>query len=209
MIDLVHKKTRAYRSLLNAFAFPGSLRSIEGFDLDSGLSSAANLIALVLLDSEVTFCAQQANPSALIPLTYSKIASPEIAGYIFISPSAGMGVSEFLNSAIKTAQKAKRGSLESPEKSATIILDLQTLGASFILDNPENNPEDNPASAKTIKIIGPGIEFPKPLKLKLTSEFIKELSDINKDFPTGLDFIFVFEDQILGIPRTTRFMEAD
>ena len=169
-----------FRELMNAFARPGSLAAITP-------SSAGLLMDIldVLLDHEVSFCVTGKNKGSMEPgitaVTGSRAA--DIGSADFVIFAAGDTGEELY--------KVKRGSLEYPDKGATIIYygaaldeNIKSSGLSF----------KGPGIADGACFIAPGIPAGE----------LKKLAEINSEFPLGVDTVIISENSILCIPRSTK-----
>ncbi len=169
-----------FRELMNAFARPGSLAAItpssEGLLMD---------VLDVLLDHEVSFCVLGKNKESMEPeitaVTGSRTADTGSADFVIFA--AGDTGDELY--------KVKRGSLEYPDKGATVIY----YGA--VLD------ENKKIADHSFK--GPGIAagtgFTAP---GIPEGELKKLSEINSEYPLGVDTVIISENNILCIPRSSK-----
>ncbi len=108
----------------------------------------------------------------------SQQASLEEADYLF-----------FHTPLVEQLDKAKIGSAENPELSATLVYDISG---------------DQQNITKTV-LTGPGIRDRKEITLPLGKDFIEFLMEKNENFPFGIDLFLVLpDDNLVGLPRTTK-----
>jgi len=185
---------RAFRRLLQAMSQPGRVFALPPA-LAAGREPWGAVLTLLesLLDHEVSFTViggdgSESLRSLIAGRTRCRAADVGQADYIIVA--AGESAGEIL--------RAKRGTLQYPDTSATIVFRVQSLLSR----------EDQPAIALT----GPGIR--EEIQLgpiqglgPCEAEHLKEL---NGEFPLGVDAVFIDDaGRILCIPRSTniRIME--
>ncbi|WP_394138834.1 phosphonate C-P lyase system protein PhnH [Cytobacillus oceanisediminis] len=194
-LDIVHDLQSVYRKLIDATSRPGLISNlgkqaeILDEENETGCSSSILLLALTLLDAEVTFKVYGRNAEAaekeINQLTYAKTAEAALADYLFILLDAEEGSLE------KAIEKANPGTFLNPHKSAVIIAEAGAIiaGDSLILR-------------------GPGIQMDTKISVDLSGDWVKRREEKNKDYPTGVDLVFVDRShQLLSLPRTTQIKE--
>jgi alpha-D-ribose 1-methylphosphonate 5-triphosphate synthase subunit PhnH len=188
MIDLVQDTAKSYRKLLDSFSRPGEIFSLANYtkniDIEAPFFDSTFLIAYILLDGEVNY--NIVNPKdkeskdLISQLTYSNSNSFGKSDYIFLTLD---GSKELKKEAIL---ESKIGSFENPHKSATIICEVENLfeGDSYILK-------------------GPGIKTQNKVQFNFLDDWLKLRNFKNKEFPLGIDMIFIDrEDNLMSLPRT-------
>ncbi|WP_028392533.1 phosphonate C-P lyase system protein PhnH [Bacillus cihuensis] len=192
-LDVVHDLQAVYRKLVDATSRPGSVidlqREVEVLDVQTNCLSTTLLIALTVLDPEVTFkviTKQEEAVSRLInQLTYSKSVDASDADFIFILEDA---LHEEMGDAMN---QAKVGNLSNPHESAMIILEVSDV-----------------TKGKPVKLSGPGIQGETYLNMQNVSNWMEMRNEKNIEFPLGIDMYFVdHQHQLLAIPRTTQIKE--
>lgn len=179
MFDEVIVTQKTFRRLMNAMANPGKFYSTI---MEENLSTLEK-ICLTLLDHEVTFSfvgerVKEETINKIIYLTGSRYTTIEEADYVILNGNAH---SEILNN-------IQIGTLEEPEKGATLIYNL----------------EENKSLEVKLKISGPGIKDFMEINLTgITREEIEKIKKINLGYPLGVDVIFCYEDEIVCLPRST------
>jgi alpha-D-ribose 1-methylphosphonate 5-triphosphate synthase subunit PhnH len=194
-LDIVHDLQSVYRKLVDSTSRPGLISDLgkEAALLDgeneTGCSHSLLLLALTLLDQEVTFKVFSANAEAaekeINQVTFAKTAEADQADYLFILHDAGKGSLE------DAIQRANPGTFLNPHKSAVIIAETGAIreGGHLILK-------------------GPGIQTSTAVNVDMDGNWIRRREEKNKEYPVGVDFIFVDQDnQLLSLPRTTQVTE--
>lgn len=194
-IDYVHDIQRAFRKVVRAFSFPGVYVSLaddcRGVDEDLGLPPVWILLALMLLDSEVTFSVVDADaPSIekmLSRLTYSRAVLSSEADFIFVP--------DYRSDSAPAILSARCGNLVSPELGATLVLGIA--------------PEDAGLVSSTLRLDGPGIQGTRLFSAGCHSSWVEARSFKNKEYPLGIDMIFAGPTgKVAALPRTSRIAVA-
>lgn len=168
---------RAFRALMRAFAYPGRPAELA----DTGTMALTAVLA-TLLDGEASL----ADPHEKVdvadwPRLEVRRAAPEAADFVVLD---GARAPDFA---------PRLGTLESPEKGATLILQVAALGA-----------------GETYSLTGPGIADTMPLAVTgLHPAWLAARRDWCAAFPLGVDFILVDGQQAVCLPRTTRIQERE
>ena len=172
--DAAHLQ-QSFRSLMDAFSYPGELRALGRV----GAYNAAEQVLACLVDGQVTlFQDGILLDESFLRFLRARLASPSDADFLLLK---GVLFRSDLNPSL--------GSLGSPEKAATLILKVEgfTLEEGTIFD-----------------ISGPGIPGSKQIAISgLDSEWIVSRNEWCAHVPLGVDLIFVSEDTIMAIPRST------
>jgi alpha-D-ribose 1-methylphosphonate 5-triphosphate synthase subunit PhnH len=176
----IDRKQETFRELMGAMARPGRLTAIT--------PSKAGLLTDVLdvlLDHEVVFCVLGENKDLMEQRITATTGSM----------TADIGSADFVITAAKDTgdelYKAKRGSLEYPDNGATVIY------FSVVPYENKNNQEfifKGPGVAPGFGPVAPGIP---------ESE-LKKLSEINSDYPLGVDVVIISGNSLLCIPRSSK-----
>lgn len=192
-LDMVHDIQSVYRKVLNAMSRPGILENIneeaEKNDIDINFYSGSFLVMLMVLDREVSFnvVSEQGNDvSKLISeITYAQAKPVEEADYIFVLEDK---CSESLDEII---EKSKIGDLVDPQKSATIIAEVQCI-----------------SKDGDIELEGPGIQDVNKIGICSNKKWINARKNKNEEYPLGIDLIFIDEkSNLVCIPRTTKIID--
>ena len=182
--DPVQDSRQTFRAILDAMSHPGRIVTIDNSFLPPApLNLASAAVCLTLLDFETTFWTD---------------LKPEAKGIDWLRFHCGCSVvpdpSEAVfslitrNDTMPPINKFNTGNDESPESSATLI--IQTTGLS---------------SSDGKRLTGPGIETFSTLKVEgLTKRFWQDRQGQFEMFPLGADIIFTCENRLAGLPRTTK-----
>ncbi len=161
---------RVFRQLLTCFAHPGHIAVLDDGD-------ARMQVLATLLDGETTL----ADPHGLIATAdwarlEARRAAPDRAAFVVAD---GAHAPEFA---------PQLGSLESPERGATLILAVAALGEGSVL-----------------RLSGPGIEDRAELAVRgWHRHWIRARADWVASFPLGVDIILCDGTRCAALPRTTR-----
>lgn len=164
-----------YRSILEAMSRPGRIQNIAFSQSDSDAMTA---ILATLLDGEVSL----SDPDKLLnvddwAMLQASKAEPGFADYIVCS---GSNTPDF---------EPKQGTLSSPEYSATLLLQVESLTS----------------GSSRMRLHGPGVETAEEVSVSgLSEDWLTRREDWVYAFPLGVDMILVAKDEIIGLPRTTR-----
>jgi alpha-D-ribose 1-methylphosphonate 5-triphosphate synthase subunit PhnH len=193
-LDLVHDLQAAYRQVLKAMAGPGLIASLREqaikVDVETALYPATLILALMLLDTEVTFkvfAEKETEINRLISqLTYAKTAAADRADFIFVLRDAGPGA---LQEALELAYP---GDLLNPHRAATLIVEA-----------------DLSTSTQGLVLTGPGIPGERRIADRAAADWVERRADKNSEYPLGIEMIFTdSEDNIIGLPRTTQIQRG-
>lgn len=186
-MDSIHAQL-IFRRVLEAMARPGRVVQLPDMrqDAPSG-NKYACLLLFTLLDSYVSFKILSGNNHT----DYEKLST-----YISInsgSPESELEDADFIlvfgGSSGGLVSSMKKGTAKYPDKSATVIYDVESVGG----------------GSTTLSLSGPGIFSVQNLALEgIQEEEIGDLIRANGDFPLGIDVIFSDKDgKIACLPRST------
>ena len=165
-----------FRAILTAFSTPGHLVRLPA-DLTPplGLSIASAALLLTLADA------------------HTKIALPDdvsIQPWLRFHTGAPPSPQEEADFCVARRYPAlstlRQGTDETPEDSATLILDVETM------DGP------------IFQLSGPGLAHPVEVALPLDEPFLLSWQAQTRNTPRGVDVILCAGDQILALPRSVR-----
>lgn len=177
--DEVFDGQKVFRIVLEGMSNPGRVLSIkEQAQKMYGENPAFLALAMTLLDNEVSFftCGNQKMSEDISLLTLAKETAVEDADYIFVEKEEDLK---------NVLEKAKIGTLADPQQSATILVKT---GTDF---------------GSNLAIYGAGVDQTMQLTVPEVVKTALRLRDEQVyEYPQGVDFIFVTEDErILCIPR--------
>ena len=190
--DKVRSAQSTFRAVMDAMARPGTVHRIEAWlDSPAPLTSAAAAIALTLFDHDTT-----------IWLDGPLAATPNVARWLRFHSSAPVtGEARYSTYAVIADPLAMpgfeafaQGTDEYPDRSTTLILQLQSL-----------------SGGPALQLAGPGIAGTAILRASGLPHDLPERIARNRTlFPRGVDLILVADDGVAALPRTTRVtaMEA-
>lgn len=159
---------QAFRRLMDCFARPGRIAEFDGDALRS--------VAATLLDGAVSL----ADPHGLIapgdwPKLEARAGAPETADFVVAAGDRAPGFAPRL------------GTLESPERSATVLLRVRALGR-----------------GQRYRLTGPGVNGAATLAVDgLDARWIEARAQWVAAFPLGVDLILVDATRAAALPRTT------
>ncbi|MBP1992163.1 phosphonate C-P lyase system protein PhnH [Paenibacillus eucommiae] len=196
--DRIHDTQEIYRVLLHAMSRPGLICelgvSMDGVDLPVGTSKAAAAIAFTLLDGEVTFAVQMYGQEGwtetIRRLTYCKLVDFADADYVFVEGNEEL---RFIN---QLQSQLRKGTLSSPEKSATVFIRVKHFVNNELLSGHQGC---------SLKLTGPGIQTETMCYVTgLSFAWIESRARLVEEYPLGVDLILYTENgELIAIPRTT------
>jgi alpha-D-ribose 1-methylphosphonate 5-triphosphate synthase subunit PhnH len=173
-----------FRAVMNAMAAPGSLLMAPSPEPRNAMPLILK-ICDTLIDNEVTFSVLGEKVDETFIDTVAMITN---AAYVDAARA------DFVIIPTRSSDRAlvniSRGTLEYPEKSATVIWQVEDLTI--------------PGGA-SVTLSGPGIESSVACTLDgLSREDLALIREINHEYPLGIDLIFCDDRHIVALPRTTR-----
>ncbi len=171
-----------FRAVLNAMARPGHLHSVRGVSAPVPLCDASAAVLLSLADQET-------------PLWLDPAVAP-ISGWIAFhtgAPIVPIAEAMFAMAAsLPDLERLSKGSDETPESSATIVLQVASL-----------------TTGRRLLLEGPGLREPKMLAIDgLPADFIMTWRRNHGLYPRGIDLILCAGDTLAALPRSVRVREA-
>ncbi|MGX0877008.1 alpha-D-ribose 1-methylphosphonate 5-triphosphate synthase subunit PhnH [Roseovarius sp. MBR-154] len=171
-VDAAH----AFRAVMRVMARPGTIEAVTGATPPTPLSVAAGTVLLTLCDPETpVHLAGEADCQSVRDWITFHTGTPlvERAEAMF-----ALGRWE----ALMPFDDFARGTSEYPDRSATLIVEMDRL------------------EATGARLTGPGIADTAALSLPEVTAFQANA----RAFPLGLDFLFTCGDRIAALPRSTR-----
>lgn len=188
-IDQVHDMQQVYRKLLHSMSRPGTISSIQDIagrvDYKLPCYQATLLCLLTLLDAEVTFHILSDEKQELV----EKISEYTLAKYAPINEADFVIVlhDDTESAIIQTIEHCKIGNLIDPQNSATWIIESPPI-----------------ANGEELALTGPGIKHHAQLQVGFTPLMWQARNERTKEYPLGIDLIFVDDQaQLACVPRTT------
>jgi alpha-D-ribose 1-methylphosphonate 5-triphosphate synthase subunit PhnH len=186
--DKVLSSQTTFRSVMDAMARPGSVQKITAAaGMPAAMMRGTAAIALTLFDHDT--------PIWLDPVMSE---TSDVARWLKFHTSAPViqdsSICHFAligdASALSGLDRFSFGSNEYPDRSTTLILQVESL-----------------TQGPTVELRGPGIEGVAALQATLQPSDLFERLTINAAlFPRGIDVVLVHDDTIVALPRTTRLV---
>lgn len=179
---IVHKTQTVYRQLINVSSRPGHIETVEEELSNYTDFSKANLLTCVtLFDNEITY------------MTTNEVMEKEVKVLTGARKAHDLSTTDYIISKRSDLKEefftqTKHGVLASPEKSVTILIDLDSLN-----------------EGQTYQLTGPGIKDTQTINIDLDPSWIELRNQACQEFPLGLDLILTDKNnQLMMIPRTTK-----
>ncbi|GAA6490255.1 hypothetical protein K270103H11_28220 [Gordonibacter urolithinfaciens] len=196
----LHRAQRAFRSVLGAFARPGTVQSIElapgnparPAALDAALEAATRLF----VDQAVTFCVADSETDAttayLTSETHARRAPLRDADFVVVPARADA------QTAREAVAEACRGTLTSPEKGATVLM-----GCARLAEVSEDGQVAEPA-VHVVALRGPGVERENRFAVD-RADWLRARDARGDEFPCGIEIVLVDPDgRVVAVPRSSR-----
>ena len=196
----LHRAQRAFRSVLGAFARPGTVQSIElapgnparPAALDAALEAATRLF----VDQAVTFCVADfetdATAAYLTSETHARRVPLRDADFVVVPARADA------QTAREAVAEACRGTLTSPEKGATVLM-----GCARLAEVPEDGQVAEPA-VHVVALRGPGVERENRFAVD-RADWLRARDARGDEFPCGIEIVLVDPDgRVVAVPRSSR-----
>jgi len=185
LADPAIESQHIFRAVLNAFSRPGTVKELHLADTPPApLMTGTAAVALTLFDLttpvwlDPTLASDAAREYLGFHTGCTWAEGPADANFAIVDGTAG----------IANFDDYAQGSLEYPDRSATLIVQVEAL-----------------SEGDGAKLTGPGIETEHRLMVKgVTVAFWAALADNNARFPHGVDLVLVARDRIACLPRTTK-----
>lgn len=186
--DQVFDVQKAFRKVMNAFAYPGTIYSLkdeaQGFEQHWACYDATRILMYMLLDADTSFAIdtkQEELSAQFTHMTYCPLQPKELAQYVFVTREHDASMKEII-------EAAKTGTLENPQLGATLIIEVEAL-----------------SEQGNYCLSGPGLKANCYKGIECRDEWLIYRNDKNAEFPLGIDIILVDQmQQVMALPRTTR-----
>jgi alpha-D-ribose 1-methylphosphonate 5-triphosphate synthase subunit PhnH len=183
--DKVLSAQSTFRSVMEAMARPGSVQRVAAeVGAAAGLMPAVAAIALTLCDHDT--------PVWLDPELAAKGVAEWLKFHTGAPVTAASADASFAlvtdAAALPALDSFALGSSEYPDRSTTVILQVESLSGGRAYD-----------------LRGPGIDGVATLNAMIAPDDLFERLAVNASlFPRGIDVVLVHGDALVAIPRTTR-----
>ncbi len=224
MIDTIHDIQKAYRQLVTAFSFPGTMVTLlpqkRVSDLQTELDDSTLLLALILLDAEVTayFHETDENEHSLLgQMTSIRFEKSDAADFLFFPRAPSFGFSSSFShdhtDITKIIGKANRGTAIDPHTGASVLINLPRV--------PREIGTVKRGWERALRLTGPGIEREKLLACIPSSKgasadeavpfyhddfwWVEPRNEKCNEFPLGIELVLYDDDyNVCAIPRSTK-----
>lgn len=175
--DPVADAQRCFRAVLDAVARPGSIHEAPcGLQPPSGLDAATAAVLLTLVDAEAPLCLSECFAPAHDWIVFH-------CGAVCVAADAAAFV---LCRALPDFSDLRMGSHEAPEETATVILQIKTLG-----------------TGAPYRLRGPGLRSGTTLAADgLPADFPMTWARNHRQFPRGIDLILCAGTRLTALPRS-------
>lgn len=194
-----HRAQRAFRSVLDAFARPGTLHEVEptseNLARPIALDVALDQVTRLFVDQAVTFCVADSESDAaaayLTSETHARRVALRDADYIVVPTRADA------QTAYEAVAEARRGTLASPEKGATVLV-----GCARLADVPESGEVSEPA-VHVVALRGPGVADVNRFAVNRI-DWLNARAARGDEFPCGIEIVLADpEGRIVVVPRSS------
>lgn len=178
----VHQTQQHYRILVDIFSYPGKIaKNVEKPNNYITFCDGVLMTAMTLLDNEVTFHTTfKSDGQEFSTLTGARMVEEARESDYLIIKEKGLEPSIF--------EDAPIGTLPSPEKSATLIIEVESFHEGHFY-----------------KLTGPGIRDEMMIQLSLEERWMMHRNEKCKEYPLGIDLILIDrQNNMMSIPRTTK-----
>ena len=189
--DPVLSSQATFRAILSAMAQPGSPQPLDvALSPPRPLSKSAAAIALTLCDQDT--------PVWLDAELRVSVSVCEWLGFhcgcpLVDDPAKAVFAFAARPAVVPAFETFNIGTVDYPDRSTTIVLQVDTLG-----------------SEKGLVLSGPGIRDRSTLSAApLPGDMCNRLARNHSPFPQGIDLILATHDAIAALPRSLRVMEED
>ena len=188
-LDLVHDVQTAYRKVLDCVSKPGTINSLqpesEKLELPLACYKATLLLMLMFLDTEVSFHVlghhHEKTARYISQLTYAKVAPLSDADFVFVLRERNP------HDFTRAVSASRLGDLINPHRSATVVVEVETITPS-----------------KELALTGPGIQDENHVAIVTDTDFVPLRADKNVEYPLGIEMCFIDDSHnLLILPRTT------
>lgn len=176
-----------FRRLLDAMARPGTRATIDDVPAPAPLMPAAGAVALTLCDADTPvwldpgLCAEAVVAWLRFHSGCRIVAAPADAAFAFAADPAGVPFNAL-----------SAGSDEFPDRSATVILQVERIG-----------------TGQRLHLEGPGIETTATLDIAgLPAGFVAWRRANRALYPRGVDVVVVSGHTLVALPRSTAVAEG-
>lgn len=189
--DAVMQSQEVFRTIMDVMAQPGTIKSVD-MDLNppAPLSVTMSAIACTLIDADTSIWLDEdlaARPDVKNWLTFQTGA--------FVTSNCAEANFALVSNLKKMPplESFSPGTQEYPDRSTTIILQVESLSA-----------------GAPLTLAGPGIRDTTTFSPgSLPTDFLKQWAINHAHFPRGVDLIIAGSDAVACLPRSTRIIQKE
>lgn len=184
--DVATESAGMFRAVLDAMSHPGTMQSqLTNLTPPAPLLPTCAAVILTLIDNDT--------PLWLAP----ELMGDDVVRYLkfhtgaaLVNQASDAAFAVFLASEIPDLNQFQAGTPEYPDRSATMIIQI-----------------DGHGDTAPVNLSGPGIERKQEFSVPgLDEGFWRKVRSNNNRFPLGLDFVFCLSDAIAACPRSSAIM---
>lgn len=196
----LHRAQRAFRSVLDAFAHPGALCTIERAADNpvrpAALDGALESVVRLFVDQAVTFSVVDAEPDAtaayLTGETHAMRFPVREADFVVVPARADVQL------VAEAVLEACRGTLVAPEKGATVLMGCARLAT------PEQAAAGGEPALHVVEVRGPGVADVNRFAVDRV-EWARARAARHDEFPCGVEIVLVDgEGNLVAVPRSSQ-----
>lgn len=183
-MELTHFTQQTFRTLMTCMSRPGTKEVLQKDAMIDGIYAETMSVLRTMLDGEVTFAVVGQAPrlqQEVMAWTGANVSEVADADFILVPQHTDEA------QIVEAIQQAKVGDLVDPQYSATLIVEVVA------------------ETSQQWQLTGPGIQDNTIIPLAITPNIVAARAARNKEFPLGVDMIFVNEHgEVVALPRTTK-----
>ena len=200
----LHRAQRAFRSVLDAFAHPGTVHEVEPAPENPARpiarDAALDLVTRLFVDQAVTFGVADSEADAaaayLTSETHARRVALRDADFIVVPARADA------QTAYEAVAEACRGTLVSPEKGATVLV-----GCARLVGVPAGASAAEPA-VHVVALSGPGVADVNRFAVDRI-DWLNARAARGDEFPCGIEIVLVDADgRVVAVPRSSQAGEV-
>lgn len=197
----LHRTQRAFRSILDAFARPGTLHSIEPSANNparpAALDALLESVTRLFVDQAVTFGVADVESDALVTYvaseTHASCVSLCDAQFLIVPARAD---ARTVHEAIS---EANQGTLLAPEKGATLLV-----GCAYLAEVAQGTVVSDQTLLSVVEVRGPGVEDTNRFAVDRI-EWARARAARGDEFPSGIEIVLVdTAGRVVAIPRSSQ-----
>ena len=187
--DPVRGAQGVFRAVLDALAQPGTAQKLGG--TSDGLGALGRELVSTLLTLSDHDTAIWLSPALDVDAVRSFVGFHTGAPIVAQTAKAAFAFVALGNAWPDLAQ-CNLGTQEYPDRSTTLVVEVSALSGGPVL-----------------VLRGPGIRDTQEISpVGLPEDFVRQWGENREIFPRGVDLLLVADGQVVGLPRTTRIVEA-